>query len=92
MTTIETPHRASIHAERAGDSPGIDPAAVGLADRLAELGEPISAHTAAELLERIQRQNVDELYWVALNASVSAQRAREARREARRLRAQEPAK
>ena len=86
--TTETTHRG----DRAGASPRIDPAAVALAEQFAELGEPVSLRAAAELAERIERQGIADLYRMALNQSVSVRRARETRRLARRLRAQDAAK
>ena len=86
--TTEATHRTRHRGDRADvgdhDNAAERTAAGALAHRFAELGVEMTMAEAHELLARIERQGVADLYWQALNQSVGARRARETRREARR--------
>lgn len=60
------------------------PSPLELAKALAELGEPVGIDDASELLQRLERQHVSDLYWNALHTSVCIKANREKRRELRR--------
>lgn len=56
----------------------------GLSEQWAELGSPLSIDDAGELLRRLERDKISDLYAVALSQSVAAHRNRQRRRELRR--------
>jgi hypothetical protein len=62
------------------------PAAAELCAALAELGERLSYSDAEELLRRLERQRVADLYLTAIGQSVAIRRNREKRKELRRER------
>lgn len=93
MTTTPERHRTRVRGDHNatddGDHDAAERYAAGaLLHRWCELGVEMTITEAHEVIARIQRQHCTEMYWTALNSAVAAKRARETRRQARRLWAQ----
>lgn len=58
--------------------------AYGLSEQWRELGEVVSIDDADEILRRVERAGITDLYATALNQSVGIKRNRQRRREIRR--------
>ena len=83
---VVTTHRTRTRGDRAddGDNAAERQAAGALWAQFAELGVEITMAEAHELLARIERQGIGDLFRNALYQSVGARRGRESRRLARR--------